>query len=112
MPFKKEGNQSKERIRKLEISIQSTPEASGQRGQHHQNRERIVSKQRGEKSPTTQDNPRRRREKIEGEFDRLFQTPFQRLFREKSSFSDFDMEKNRFRHEERILLFSFLVFSF
>ncbi len=40
---KKEINRKKE-SKMLEISIRSTSEASGQRGHHHQKRERIVSK--------------------------------------------------------------------
>merc|ERR1712146_109551 len=114
---KKEGTQSKEKIGKLEISIQSTSEASGQRGHHHQNRERMVSKQRGEKNPTTQQNPG---EKSEGKisetfgetFSDTFSETFSETFQRKHRFQILTWRKNRFRHEERILLFSFLVFSF
>ena len=44
---KKEINRKKE-SKMLEISIRSTSEASEKRGHHHQKRERIVSKERGE----------------------------------------------------------------
>merc|ERR1712146_243575 len=101
---KEEGTQSKEKIGKLEISIQSTSEASRQRGHHHQNRERMVSKQRGEKNPTTQEKPRGKREEIGRKISETFSDTFSETFQRKHSFQILTWRKNGFRYEERILL--------